>query len=381
MPSSQDSEDSHITTAYRLVAEINSRSLETGVSAICLDQYLNGGNVQAHYDETGAEILRQTKNRVDAVVIASGTGGTISGVSRRLHAELGDKVKVVGVDPHGSILHKSEWKPSDIHSYEVEGIGYDFHPSVFYPDAVDHWEITKDGESLRMARQIVATEGVLCGGSSGSAMVGAVKSIHALSLDSPDKVVVVLLADNIRNYMSKFADDHWMASHAHFLSLESHNDWQHERTLAKDAASVSVPVIPASATVAEAVEVCQSKNVSRLVVTSANRLVGVVSLADLQLKQLELKSHTPVQEAAAPASLFCVPSSWIQKGSVHGEELRVMMLAMEQEGRMKDPCILICDNALACAADLQTRRSTTFAMEVTQNSFLCIDRAALIAAL
>lgn len=188
------SPESHIGVAQKLEKEIP--------NAHILDQYSNEANPDAHYHGTGAEILEDLDQKVDMVIMTTGTGGTLTGVARRVKEACPEAI-VVGVDPKGSILAGDE----EIKSYLVEGIGYDFIPDVLDRSLVDQWIKTEDKESFLMARKIIRHEGLLCGGSSGSAMVGALQA--AKSLKKGQKAVV-LLSDGIRNYMTKFLDDNWM---------------------------------------------------------------------------------------------------------------------------------------------------------------------------
>ncbi|XP_012223724.1 cystathionine beta-synthase [Linepithema humile] len=195
------SPEAHISVAQKLQKEIP--------NSIVLDQYTNPGNPLAHYDQTATEIWEQCDGKIDVVVIGAGTGGTIAGIGRKMK-ELSPSVQIIGVDPEGSILAQPpELNKNDIGFYEVEGIGYDFVPTVLDRDVVDKWMKTKDHESLNLARELIRQEGLLCGGSSGAALSVALKIAKDLS---EDKRVVVLLPDGIRNYMTKFVSDEWMAA-------------------------------------------------------------------------------------------------------------------------------------------------------------------------
>lgn len=195
--------DSHIGVARKLEKELP--------NAHILDQYANPANPLAHYEGTAEEIWDQCDGQVDMIVMGAGTGGTISGIARRLK-ELNPNVIVVGVDPKGSILAQPESLNQDGLGvgYQVEGIGYDFIPDVLDRKVIDRWVKSEDKESYIMARRMIAEEGLLCGGSSGSAMAAAVKEAKTLG---PGKRCVVLLADSIRNYMTKHLSDEWMAEH------------------------------------------------------------------------------------------------------------------------------------------------------------------------
>jgi len=199
-----DSPESHIGVAKKLNSEIPNSHI--------LDQYGNPSNPLAHYDGTAEEIWNQTDGKVDMVVMTAGTGGTITGVARKLK-ERNPLIKVVGVDPVGSILALPHALNSDIATYKVEGIGYDFIPTVLdrSVDLVDKWYKSVDKESFLMGRRLIRSEGLLCGGSSGSVMAAACKAAKDFNL-GPDKNVVVILPDGVRNYMTKFLNDDWMVN-------------------------------------------------------------------------------------------------------------------------------------------------------------------------
>jgi cystathionine beta-synthase len=189
-----DSPESHISVAKRLQKEIP--------NAHILDQYSNPSNPQVHYETTGQEILDDLEGRLDMVVISAGTGGTITGVAKRLK-EHNPKIQIVGADPEGSILGGG----TTIHSYKVEGIGYDFFPDVLDLKLVDTWVKTNDREAFLNARRLIREEGLLCGGSCGSAMSAVFATAKTLK---KGQRCVVILPDGIRNYMTKFVDDQWM---------------------------------------------------------------------------------------------------------------------------------------------------------------------------
>lgn len=198
-----DAPDSHIGVARQLNNIVPNSDI--------LDQYSNPSNPLAHEEGTGREIIDQCGGRLDAVVISAGTGGTITGIARVIKREL-PNCQVIGVDPEGSILAG----PSDIKSYKVEGIGYDFIPDVLKRNLVDRWIKSNDRDSFKVARQLIRQEGLLVGGSSGSAVWAAMQVCKDIG---PGKRVVVVLPDSIRNYLTKFVDDHWMRQHG-FLQAE-----------------------------------------------------------------------------------------------------------------------------------------------------------------
>ncbi len=193
---SWDHPDSHISLARRLTNEMP--------NAFMLDQYTNPANIEAHYEVTAVEILKDLEDQLDMVVLGAGTGGTITGLSRRIKKTCPDCI-IVGVDPVGSILSGH----GPIHPYEVEGIGYDFVPKVLDRSQITKWVKTEDDESFQTALKLIKEEGLLCGGSSGAAMVAVLK--EAVHLKKGQKCVVIL-PDGVRNYMSKFLNPHWINS-------------------------------------------------------------------------------------------------------------------------------------------------------------------------
>ena len=186
--------ESHISVAKKLKKEIKNSHI--------LDQYSNPSNPAAHYYGTAEEIIKDFQGNLDMVVISVGTGGTITGVAKRLKEEI-PNIKIVGADPEGSILGGGK----EVSSYLVEGIGYDFIPDVLDNSLIDEYIKTKDEESFTMARRLIKEEGLLCGGSCGATMVAAMKAASKLK---NGQNCLVILADGIRNYMTKFPNDSWM---------------------------------------------------------------------------------------------------------------------------------------------------------------------------
>ena len=186
--------ESHISVAKKLQKEIQDSHI--------LDQYSNPSNPDAHYQNTAEEIINDFGDNLDMVVISVGTGGTITGVAKRLKEAI-PKIKIIGADPVGSILGGG----NEISSYLVEGIGYDFIPDVLDNSLIDQYIKTEDQESFIMARRLIKEEGLLCGGSCGATMVAA---LSAASILEDGQNCLVILADSIRNYMTKFPSDDWM---------------------------------------------------------------------------------------------------------------------------------------------------------------------------
>jgi cystathionine beta-synthase len=189
----RESPDSYYSVADRLTREIP--------GAFQPNQYFNANNPQSHYETTGPEIWRQTGGKVDVFVAGVGTGGTITGVARYLK-EQNPRTVIVGVDPEGSLYTGSEARP-----YKVEGVGEDFIPGTVDLNLIDRWETVSDRDAFLMSRRVAREEGLLAGGSSGLALAGALRFARTLQ---EDQVMVVLLPDGGRNYLSKIFNDTWM---------------------------------------------------------------------------------------------------------------------------------------------------------------------------
>ena len=285
-----DSPESHIGVARRLQKELP--------NAHILDQYGNPDNPLAHEHGTAEEIWEQTGGMVRAVIAGAGTGGTITGLAKGLHKH-NHKVKIIAADPQGSILALPESLNTQFanESYKVEGIGYDFIPEVLDQKLVDKWYKTDDRESFTYARRLIAEEGLLVGGSSGSAIAAMVKGVKELGLGKGD-VVVVVLPDSIRSYLSKFVDDDWLAANNLLpptpptTSPSSPELKATSRGYSNDTFRGSkvralrlkpVTTVTADSSCASAVETMREKGFDQLPVLAptGSRLVGLVTLGNL----------------------------------------------------------------------------------------------------
>jgi len=209
-PTSVEPEDprSYYSVSDRLVREIP--------GAFKPNQYANQNGPRSHYETTGPEIWRDTEGRVTHFVAGVGTGGTITGTGRFLKEASAGEVQIVAVDPVGSI-----YSGGPVHTYDVEGVGEDFWPAAYDPSVVDDIHRVSDAESFAMTRRLAREEGLLVGGSSGMAVVGALRAARELSADA---VVVVLLPDHGRGYLSKLFDDDWMTDHGYSLDADGAPD-------------------------------------------------------------------------------------------------------------------------------------------------------------
>nr|XP_019601224.1 PREDICTED: cystathionine beta-synthase isoform X2 [Rhinolophus sinicus] len=266
-----DSPESHVGVAWRLRNEIPNSHI--------LDQYRNANNPLAHYDSTAEEILQQCDGKLDMLVASAGTGGTITGIARKLKEQC-PGCKIIGVDPEGSILAEpEELNQTELTAYEVEGIGYDFLPTVLDRTVVDKWFKSSDEESFAFARMLIAQEGLLCGGSSGSAMSVAVKAAQELQ---EGQRCVVILPDSVRNYMSKFLSDRWMLQKG-FLKedLAVKKPWWWHHRVQELSLSAPLTVLP-TVTCEHTIQILREKGFDQApVVDESGVILGMVTLGNM----------------------------------------------------------------------------------------------------
>ncbi|MEU6485050.1 cystathionine beta-synthase [Streptomyces sp. NPDC046887] len=239
--------DSYYNVSDRLVREIP--------GAWKPDQYSNPNNPRSHYETTGPELWEQTDGKITHFVAGVGTGGTISGTGRYLKEISGGKVRVVGADPEGSVYSGGSGRP-----YLVEGVGEDFWPSAYDAEVTDEIVAVSDKDSFQMTRRLAKEEGLLVGGSCGMAVVGALKVAEGLG---EDDVVVVLLPDSGKGYLSKIFNDEWMADYG-FLEEAGTSAAVGDVLRDKEGAIPTLVHMHPDETVGQAIDVLREYGVSQM---------------------------------------------------------------------------------------------------------------------
>lgn len=265
---------------------VSKRIAEETPNAFYANQYHNPQNPIAHYEMTGPEIWRQTDGKISAFICGMGTGGTISGIGKYLK-EKNPKVKIVGIDPIGSVYYdyfKSK-KVIQPQSYKIEGIGEDFFPTTMDFNCVDDVIQVNDKESLLMTRKLLTREGIFVGGSSGAALCGALK--YAEKLKKPE-IVVVLFPDSGDRYLSKVFNDDWMRENG-FLESPIESGTARDILRLKTEPE-KIIIADKNEKIIEVIRQMREHGVSQVPVMDRKKLLGIVSEAEL-LRYLLDKTH------------------------------------------------------------------------------------------
>ncbi len=269
--------DSYYSTAERLTKETP--------NSFRPDQYSNPNNPRSHYESTGPEIWRQTNGHVTHFVAGAGTGGTITGVGRYLKEKNSD-IKIIAADPEGSVYSGGAGRP-----YLTEGVGEDFWPGNYDPSIVDEVIAISDADAFAMARLVTQREGILIGGSGGTAVAAALK---VASAQPADAVIVVLIPDSGRGYLSKIFNDTWMTDYGF---LRPHNEMDAGDVLAAKAKRQShgladLVLVTEDVLVRDAISVMRKNDVSQLLVTVTNELPLAAKEVSGSLSELGLLEAT-----------------------------------------------------------------------------------------
>jgi cystathionine beta-synthase len=274
------------------------------------NQFTNLANPEIHYRTTGFEIWEQTDGRVTAFVAGVGTGGTISGVGRYLKEQNPD-ILIVGADPEGSVLSGGSPRP-----WKVEGIGEDFVPKTFNSQLVDDWVRVGDAESFYTARQLARREGILVGGSSGTAVAAALRFAQRLG---QEHLVVALCADTGRNYMSKLFDDDWLRENHLLTEVKA----QHSlKDLLEVRGERKLVTITPDATAEDAIKLMQATGISQLPVLKDGKPVG--SVQEVTLARVLHDNTDPNQVRISEIMARALPAL---ETAVHLDEVYRLLLA------------------------------------------------------
>lgn len=256
------------------------KRLGTQPNHFWVDQYANHANVDAHYKTTSLEIWDQMEKKINYIFISVGTGGTVIGIAKRMK-ELDPNIKIIGVDPEGSILAQPESLNKEKKMYKIEGIGQSKVPEIMDRSMVHEWVKINDSESFVMARELIKSEGLLVGGSCGSALVGAFKYLKEKNLHTQkDLRCVVILPDSVRNYMTKFLVDEWMLGNEYWQVsnlTKPEKDHFNGKTI-KDFPEVfkPLPYLDKRLTVGDCFDLFK-KGLHILPIQQAGQIIGVVT--------------------------------------------------------------------------------------------------------
>ncbi|MFI5251166.1 MAG: cystathionine beta-synthase [Bacteroidota bacterium] len=314
-----DSPESYTEVAKRIVRETP--------NSILANQYFNPKNPEAHYKTTGPELWDQTGGQIDYFVGGMGTGGTISGIGKYLK-EKNPKVKIIGADPKGSAIREFFYTKKlepEMKTYKVEGIGQDWIPGTLNFDYIDDIVEVTDKESFLMARRLTRDEGMFVGGSSGTAMAGALKYADRMK---SDEIMVILLPDTGERYLSKFYNDEWMRENGFLIPDRITVRYVLQ---SKSKKSPSVVAVDPITTVRAALDLFKTHDVSQLPVIEKGHAVGTVYDNSLMTAVLENNAmmDAPVSKLMEPPFPSIGASSPIEHAIDHLKQRDAAVLIEE----------------------------------------------------
>ena len=256
---------------------VSKRLSETIPNSYYVNQYENLWNRETHFHTTGPEIFKQTNGEFDVFMAGVGTGGTISGTAEYLKSVM-PNVKVVGIDCEGSIVahYAKTGEMIPAHSYVLEGLGEDFIPGNYNFDVIDDWVMIGDKESFLMTRRLLTKQGIYAGGSSGGAVVGAIK--YAKTLTEPKKILVIL-PDSGNRYSSKIFNDDWMSDNGYKESAFNIQIKEVLKMLNKE--NEKLITINDKATIGQAISEMNRMGISQIPVMNGDQIKGIIQEKDL----------------------------------------------------------------------------------------------------
>ncbi|MBO6576103.1 MAG: cystathionine beta-synthase [Rhodothermales bacterium] len=304
-------------------------------NSVYLNQYDNPANAEAHYRTTGPELWQQTEGRITHYVAGAGTGGTISGTGRFLK-EQNPEVKVIGVDPYGSVYYKyfntREFDEKEIYPYITEGVGEDILAENMDFDLVDDYVRVTDRDSMIFTRRLAREEGLFVGQSCGMAMAGALQWLESHRNElTADDVVVVVLPDSGFRYLSKTYNDQWMRNHG-FLS--DRPEWTVAEIEATRRGQPSVVSVASEDSIGRAIELMASKGISQMPVIDDDEVVGSLSESVILNTLIEdpASRDKPVGDVMAAAIPVVPPSLHLEHLSAYLEQEPGAVLVQAEDG-------------------------------------------------
>ncbi len=297
-------------------------------NAFFASQYHNPDNPDAHYVGTGPEIWEQMAHKIDVFIGGMGTGGTLSGVGKYLK-EVNPDIKIIGVDPVGSIYYDyfKTGKMTEAYTYTLEGIGEDFLPSTMHLDVLDDVVRVTDKECFLMTRDLVRKEGIFCGGSSGAAVVGALKWLRHNDVEGQE--VLILLPDTGRQYLGKIFNDDWMKENRY---LEATTDLGTVRDLLGSTPQREVISAKATDSVRDVARLMKSRGVSQVPVMDADGVRGIVTEADVLTRLIEQPGamNDPIADIAEQSYSVVDPDTTV---AVLSDMFTKVKMALVLEGK------------------------------------------------